>query len=296
MNISPIFYQGCKKKKIKEGLVELFPKNINKFIDVFCGSGIVSMNVKANSYVLNDIETNLINLIELFKTNNSEQLINNIEKQIEKYQLEYGKTDKISFDSRSKNFDKNIFEIHKRNYLKIRDMYNLDKTDILKLYTLTIFCFSHQMRFNKNNDFNMPCGHDSFTKDNRKWIEQGCKFFGSFNVYITNKDFRELKIEKLKENDFVYLDPPYLFTTASYNENGGWTEKDEKDLYCLCNKLDENNIKWAMSNVIECKGKQNLLLKEFIKNNKYNVHNFNLKYSAMGKGNSNNKEILITNY
>ena len=31
MIISPIFYMGNKKKLIKKGLIELFPKNINKF-------------------------------------------------------------------------------------------------------------------------------------------------------------------------------------------------------------------------------------------------------------------------
>ena len=64
---SPIFYQGCKKKNIKEGLIDYFPKNINRFIDLFCGSGIVSMNVNANSYILNDIESNVINLLKMFK-------------------------------------------------------------------------------------------------------------------------------------------------------------------------------------------------------------------------------------
>ncbi|WP_274599342.1 hypothetical protein [Enterococcus faecium] len=36
--------------------------------------------------------------------------------------------------------------------------------------------------------------------------------------------------------DFIYADPPYLITTAAYNENGGWSEKDEKDLYDYLDK------------------------------------------------------------
>ena len=57
--ISPIFYQGCKKKAIKNGLINLFPTKINTFYDLFGGSGIISMNTKANNYVLNDIDSNL---------------------------------------------------------------------------------------------------------------------------------------------------------------------------------------------------------------------------------------------
>ena len=41
---------GNKKKLINKGLVELFPSNINMFIDLFAGSSIVSMNVVANKY------------------------------------------------------------------------------------------------------------------------------------------------------------------------------------------------------------------------------------------------------
>ena len=44
MIISPIFYMGNKKKLIKKGLVDLFPKNINTFVEPFGGTGIVSMN------------------------------------------------------------------------------------------------------------------------------------------------------------------------------------------------------------------------------------------------------------
>ena len=58
---------GNKKKLIKKGLIELFPKNIDCFIDVFAGSSIVSMNTKANKYFINDVDINLKQLYVLFK-------------------------------------------------------------------------------------------------------------------------------------------------------------------------------------------------------------------------------------
>ena len=57
---SPIFYMGNKERLIKKGLIDLFPTNINNFIDLFCGSGVVSMNVKANRYLLNDYNKTII--------------------------------------------------------------------------------------------------------------------------------------------------------------------------------------------------------------------------------------------
>lgn len=65
MIISPIFYMGNKKKLIQKGLIDLFPKNIDCFIDVFAGSSVVSMNVKANQYFVNDNNKNLNKLYEL---------------------------------------------------------------------------------------------------------------------------------------------------------------------------------------------------------------------------------------
>ena len=59
MIISPIFYMGNKKKNNQKGLIDLFPKNIDTFVDLFSGSGIVSMNIIANNYFVNDINTHI---------------------------------------------------------------------------------------------------------------------------------------------------------------------------------------------------------------------------------------------
>ena len=55
---------------------------------------------------------------------------------------------------------------------------------------------------------------------------------------------------------FVYADPPYLITCATYNEQGGWTEKDEYDLLAFLDNLSKNRIKFALSNVLSSKGKK----------------------------------------
>lgn len=72
---SPIYYSGSKIRNIKEGMIELFPKNINLFIDVFVGSCNVSLNTNANKYILNDKNKYLINLINLFKESDIKNLI-----------------------------------------------------------------------------------------------------------------------------------------------------------------------------------------------------------------------------
>ena len=65
------------------------------------------------------------------------------------------------------------------------------------------------------------------------------------------------------------------------------------------NYLNDNNIKFALSNVLENKGKRNEILIEWCK--KYNVHYLNNSYSncnyhAKDKSKNSTVEVLITNY
>ena len=60
-NRSPFFYVGDKFKLLPQ-LKENFPKDIDRFIEPFCGGGSVCLNTTANQYLLNDIDTNMVSL------------------------------------------------------------------------------------------------------------------------------------------------------------------------------------------------------------------------------------------
>ena len=288
--ISPIFYMGNKKKLIKKNLIDLFPDNINRMIDLFSGSAIVSMNTKANQYFINDTDEHLIELYNLFKNNKAEDIINHINMRIDEYGLARERTKRNEFK------DKDKIEQYKKAYMSFRDYYNKNK-NTLDFYTLMFYSFSQQFRFNSKGDFNMPCGNDYFSETNKEYIKNGCNFFSDNNVFLFNNDFRSLKINNLTDKDFVYLDPPYLNTTATYNENEGWTIKDEEDLYDLCENLNNKNIKFGLSNVFANKGVENTKIIEWCNKNNWNVYTFDkFTYIACGKGNSNAKEVFIRNY
>lgn len=288
--ISPIFYMGNKKKLIKKNLIDLFPNNIDKMIDLFGGSAIVSMNTKANQYFINDTDEHLIELYNLFKNNKAEDIINHINMRIDEYGLARERTKRNEFK------DKDKIEQYKKAYMSFRDYYNKNK-NTLDFYTLMFYSFSQQFRFNSKGDFNMPCGNDCFSKTNEEYIKNGCNFFSGDNVFLFSNDFRSLKIDNLTDKDFVYLDPPYLNTTATYNENEGWTIKDEEDLYDLCENLNNKNIKFGLSNVFANKGVENTKIIKWCNKNNWNVYTFDkFSYMACGKGNSNAKEVFITNY
>lgn len=291
MNISPIFYMGNKKKLIKKGLIELFPKDINTMVDLFGGSAIVSMNTKANKYIISDINHNLIDLYQIFKFKNTDEIINHIEFRIRDFELPQERTRRCDFAGKE-----DLIEKYKGAYTKFRKHYN-ENRNVLDFYTLMFFSFSQQFRFNNKGEFNMPYGTDCFSDKNKDYIKNGTDFFNRNNVCCGLSDFRNLNVDMLNENDFVYLDPPYLNTTAVYNENEGWTEKDENDLYCLCEKLNNKGIKFGLSNVFFNKNIENTKIIEWCNKNNWNVYTFDkISYSACGKGNSNAKEVFIRNY
>ena len=98
----------------------------------------------------------------------------------------------------------------------------------------------------------------------------------------------------------IYCDPPYFITTGTYNDgNRGfkdWKIKQEYELYEYLDRADAKGIKFALSNVIEHKGKVNEILLEW--SQKYRVINLDYDYSNASyntkKGDS--REVLIVNY
>jgi site-specific DNA-adenine methylase len=119
---------------------------------------------------------------------------------------------------------------------------------------------------------------------------------------FSNLDFREFNIAMLNSNSFVYADPPYLITCATYNEQGGWGKNDEKDLLKFLDNLHEHNIKFALSNVLRAKGKENSILIDWVRKNcnKYKVINLNYDYNNSNYQTKNKdsitEEVLIINY
>lgn len=296
---SALNYTGGKYRLLKQ-IIPLFPEEINTFYDVFAGGCNVGINIKATNIYFNDNNERVIELYKTLQNMESDNILYQVEKIIEQYGL--SNTKLYGYDFYKANSSAGLKEINNAQYLKLREDYNLDKFsgDIknIALYVLIVYAFNNQIRFNNSGLYNMPTGKRDF---NSKMEEKLMIFKESItnnNVSFHNYDFRKVLKNIKNKNDFVYLDPPYLISTASYNENSAWTRKDELDLLNSLDNLDQRGIKFALSNVTRHKGEENVVLIEWAK--KYNVHILNHNYN-----NSNYQsrakqyetiEVLITNY
>lgn len=277
---SPLNYIGG-KFKLLEQIVPLFPESINQFVDLFSGGFNVGLNVNANNIYCNDINNYVIDILKTFSENNIEDIISHIHNRIDEFGL--SKTNEKGF----KDF---------------RDFYNKSEKDPLDLYTLVCYSFNYQFRFNNFHEYNNPFGRNRshFSKELEKKLRYFVKLIQSKNVVFSNAEFDKFDFSSFTENDLVYCDPPYLITTGSYNDgNRGfkdWDSVQEMKLLELLDQLNDRNVRFALSNVLEHKGERNDILIEWAK--KYKVHHLSHNYSNSShntkKGDS--LEVLITNY
>jgi DNA adenine methylase len=281
---SPLNYIGGKYKLLNQ-ITPLFPANINMFVDLFAGGCNVGINIEANKIIFNDNLTYLIKLFERLQKNSKEETIEHIQKRINEF---------------------NLSQINEEGYKKFRDFYNQTKIE-LDLFVLIAYSFNHQIRFNNSHQFNNPFGKNR-SSFNPKMKSNLLSFIDSLqqkNIQFTNKSFENFDFSILQENDFVYCDPPYLITTGTYNDGKrgfkGWSEKEEIELLDILDNLNRQNIKFALSNVIEHKGKENYLLKEWISKNSYEINyldkNYaNSNYQIKNRDKKASIEVLVTNY
>ncbi|MDL2262422.1 DNA adenine methylase [Bacteroidales bacterium OttesenSCG-928-I21] len=282
---SPLNYIGG-KSKILDQILPLFPKRIDNFIDLFTGGCNVGINVNADKVYCNDILTYLIEMYKTFQQNSLEVTIEHIENRIAEFELSL---------------------TNEEGYRQIRNLYNKQKNP-LDLFVLIAFSFNHQIRFNNSHEFNNPFGKDrsSFNSTMKQNLIKFIIKIKETNIDFVNVCFNDFDFSFLTSNDFVYCDPPYLITTGTYNDGKrgfkGWDEKEEKKLLRTLDKIDNQGVKFALSNVLEHKGKSNDILKNWISSN----INYTINYIDCSYSNSNYQtiirdrnasiEVLITNY
>ena len=181
---------------------------------------------------------------------------------------------------------------------EFNDRNNKDDEYYLMLYTLIVYCFNNQIRFNSKGEFNLPVGKRDFNSNIRDNLSNFITALHGQESEFWSKDFRSVGADYFNAGDFVYCDPPYLITTASYNESKGWTAKDEENLLAFLDDLNKHDIKFALSNVTKHKGRTNDILIEWAKN--YNTHILNYNYNNASYHGKNKdeitEEVLITNY
>lgn len=271
INKSPLNYTGSKDTIISD-IKKILPKRITTFVDIMGGAFNVGANITATDKVIyNEFLPHVHDIMSMIINKNRNQIVNDVEKTIQKYRLE---------------------KANKESYYKLRDEYNENK-NVHDLFVLQMFCFQNQMRFNSSLRFNTPVGNSSYNETTRDRIINFVPKTPKIKLY--NQSYEEIDIEKFDKDTLFYFDPPYFITSATYNDGKrgfvGWDSDEETKLLEYIDNINKNGYKFILSNVIYHGDKINHILLEWIKAHGFNIREIN----NVGSKNRRN-EVLIYNY
>ncbi len=294
---SPLFYVGDKYKLIKE-IRTHFPGKINRLIEPFVGGGSVFMNIDADSFLLNDIDSNVISIHRMLcnYVGRKEEFYDAFFSTIERYGLSLSFKENTVPETLRKAYPKTYFaKYNKEAYNRMKADYNRsDRKDTILLYALLIYGFNRMLRFNKKGDFNLPVGDVDFNRNTFNALEDYFALLETKQVEWSCLDFWDfLEGIDFQENDFVYLDPPYLITFSEYNKL--WNRETEEHLLELLDNLNARNVHFAISNVTHYKGKVNELFLDW--SARYSSHSVKSNYISFNDNSIKSfSEVLVTNF
>lgn len=249
---SPLNYSGSKDTLLNAIYKEL-PKHVGTFVDAMGGAFNVGANVFATEKVVyNEYNPFVFPIIKMLLEQDKRKLIQSIEDTIRENMLENTK---------------------KEEYLEFRKKYNYIQKTPLNLFVLHMFAFQNLIRFNSKFEFNTPVGNAGYNEGLKQRIME---FRAKAPILeLQQGSFADLDINKFEKGSVFYFDPPYLITTAEYNDGKrglkGWDSDMEAELLSFLRRIDKNGQYFMLSNVIEHQGKVNHMLKEWVDTHRYTV-------------------------
>ena len=259
---SPFFYVGD-KYKLLPSIVPAFPTDIDRFVEPFVGGGSVFMNVPAKSYLLNDIDGNMIALHRHLceQSKRGEEWFRELDALMVHYGLSRSYREDVVPDKLKKENVKTYFaRFNKEGFSRLRADYNasdrVGKGALDRLYLLLIFGFNRMLRYNSRGDFNLPVGNVDFNVNVEDAIRDYFSCVQEGDIRFTSMEFEKFLYGlTLSKRDFVYCDPPYLITESEYNKI--WHEEDDCRLMAALDRLNEQGFRFAVSNVTHYRGRIN---------------------------------------
>lgn len=273
--LSPVLKWVGGKRQLLNEIIPMIPDDFSTYVEPFFGGGAVMFELQPKKAIINDYNTELINVYNMIKEY-PEDLIR---------ELEFHKENNTSEHFyRVREYDRNIeFFVQMTNVQKAARIIYLNKT-----------CYNGLYRVNSAGQFNSPYGkYKNPNIVNEYVIRSVSKYFNENKIVIKKGDYKDV-LKGLRKGVFVYLDPPYMpISTSSsftgYTENGFDADK-QRELKEECDKLNKKGIKFLQSNS-DCE-----FIHELYKD--YNIKIIKAKRSINSKGNSRGEinEVLIYNY
>ena len=197
----PVIKWSGSKRSQAENILTYFPREIDTYYEPFCGGAsvlrrLLSSDIKVNRYVCSDLNSGLIDLWN--------EIINQPEQVSSYYKKLWNELNADDDKQRKKEY-----------FAMVRERYNKEHNPLDFMFIMRTTT-NGMPRYNRDGEFNnsVHVTRDGIIPDTLEKI-----------IYEWNKLLKNNKVEfvacsydeiKPKQNDFVYLDPPYANTKGMY--------------------------------------------------------------------------------
>lgn len=271
--VSPILKWVGGKRQLLPEIRKYVPKKITTYYEPFLGGGAVLFDIQPQKAIVNDINSELINLYQVVK-DDVEALIEDLGKHKNEADYFY---EVRSWDREPNNYKK------RTNIERASRIHYLNKT-----------CYNGLFRVNQAGQFNTPFGrYINPNIENKITLRAVNKYFNEANIKFRNADFEE-SIKGIRKGAFVYFDPPYDPVSDSSNFTGyaksGFNREEQMRLKKLCDSLNQRGVKFLLSNA------STDFILELYKD--YKIETIQAKRTINSNGNARGEvdEVLVRNY
>lgn len=215
----PILRWAGSKRKLLVTLKACAPSRFNRYYEPFVGSGTFFFALAPRAAVLGDINHSLMEALEVLR-------------------------------ARPVKLHRVISELprNKRTYYRVRRSAPTQKLfRAARFIYLNRLCFNGLYRTNKQNEFNVPYGYDTGECPSLNAFRRAAACLR--NAKLVTGDF-ETVLRLARREDFVYLDPPYVYSArkdrGEYG-NGSFSCADIVRLSQALHRLDKKKVLFLLS-------------------------------------------------
>lgn len=231
-------YQGS-KRILANQILQYMPAKFDRLLEPFSGMASISIavayNQMANSFVINDINKPIIEIIKN-AVENPEKLINDYT-YIWKEQFSYG-------------------ENHIQHYYNIRDRFNNGENSPENMLYLLARCVKGSVRYGKNGKFNQSPDKRRHGTNPKTLAEnvRNISILLKGKTEFYNYDYRYI-LDMARPGDLVYMDPPYQ-GVSNVRDNRYLSGLTYDEFSKSLNILNQKGVDYLISYDGECGGKE----------------------------------------
>ncbi|WP_180525227.1 DpnII family type II restriction endonuclease [Staphylococcus haemolyticus] len=228
--LSPFVKWAGGKTQLLDAINALIPHEFDTYHEPFLGGGATLLSNQPKNAIINDLNYELMTTYSVIK-HDVGPFIKELKNMVKKHN-----------SNDAKDF-----------YMAVReqDLTNLNDVEIASRFLyLNKTGFNGLYRVNSKGKFNVPFNKKETIKNSTVFSETKLrnlnKYLNENDVLILNEDYNEV-LNRVSENDFVFVDSPYDEAYSNY-QKGGFHEKEHRELAERLIELDKKGVKWLVTN------------------------------------------------